>query len=91
MVVMPSSTASLWVRKVRKRTQNQRSRGQGIGNAHVATTTSPGGKRAISAIRRSLSAKLSRTVGRKSLIGSKRTELEGEVEVKEEEEHLRRI
>ena len=90
MVVMPFSTASLWVRKVRKRTQNQRSRGQGIGNAHVATTTSPGGKLAISVIRRNLSAKLSRTVGRKSLTASKRTELEGE-EVKEEEEHLRRI
>ena len=89
MVVMPFSTVSLSVRKVRKRTQNQRNKGQGIGSAAAATTTSPGGKRAINVIKRSLSAKLSRTVGRKSLTGLKKTEL-GEEERKEEEE-CRRI
>ena len=88
MVVMPFSTVSLLVKKVRKRTQNQRSKDRGIGSAPAATTTSPGGKCAMPVIKRNLSAKLNRTVGQKSSTGSKKTELEEE---EGKEEKCRRI
>ena len=75
MVAMPFFMDSLLVKKVRKRTPSQRSKGQGIGSALVAITTFLGGKRAMPAIKRSLSVKLSRIVGQKSLSASKKTEL----------------
>lgn len=87
MADMPFSTDSLLVKKERKRIQNQRSRGQEIGSALAATTTSPGEKRAMPVIKRSHSAKLSKTVGRKSWTASKKTELEEE----EQKEGCRRI
>ena len=90
MVVMPFSMGSLSVKKVRKRILNQRSKDQGIGSALVATTISPGGKHAMHVIKRSLSAKLSRTVDRRSSNGSKKTELEEE-EKEAEGEGSRRI